>query len=109
MPIRGKENSEFFARDDDATRAVTWTVATSSCTIMRVLAPSDCKLESRLLSTDSEIEDTHSHRQALPMPAIPTNIPSVTLEADLVTDSMAARLCISLVGHVLFLKSQVPL
>jgi hypothetical protein len=35
-------------------------------------------------------------------------IPSITIDADLVTDSMAARLCISLVGHVLFLKSQVP-
>ncbi|KAG2361218.1 hypothetical protein BDR07DRAFT_1287709 [Suillus spraguei] len=42
------------------------------------------------------------------MPAPPTKIPSVTIDADLVTDSMAARLCISLVGHVLFLKSQVP-
>ncbi|KAG2064586.1 hypothetical protein BDR04DRAFT_1034888 [Suillus decipiens] len=42
------------------------------------------------------------------MPAPPTKIPSVIIDADLVTDSMAARLCISLVGHVLFLKSQVP-
>ncbi|KAG2134899.1 uncharacterized protein EDB93DRAFT_1092518 [Suillus bovinus] len=42
------------------------------------------------------------------MPAPPTKIPFITLDADLVTDSMAARLCISLVGHVLFLKSQVP-
>ncbi|KAG1845261.1 hypothetical protein C8R48DRAFT_617502 [Suillus tomentosus] len=42
------------------------------------------------------------------MLAPPTKIPSITLDADLVTDSMAARLCISLVGHVLFLKSQVP-
>ncbi|KAG2753907.1 hypothetical protein P692DRAFT_20721954 [Suillus brevipes Sb2] len=42
------------------------------------------------------------------MPAPPTKIPSITLDADLVTDSMAARLCISLIGHVLFLKSQVP-
>ncbi|KAG0692668.1 hypothetical protein DFH29DRAFT_1084594, partial [Suillus ampliporus] len=42
------------------------------------------------------------------MPMPPAKIPSVTLDADLVTDSMAARLCISLIGHVLFLKSQVP-
>ncbi|OAX35751.1 hypothetical protein K503DRAFT_784850 [Rhizopogon vinicolor AM-OR11-026] len=42
------------------------------------------------------------------MPATSTKIPSVTLQTDLVTDSMAARLCLSLVGHVLFLKSQIP-
>ncbi|KAG1817655.1 uncharacterized protein BJ212DRAFT_1446648 [Suillus subaureus] len=42
------------------------------------------------------------------MPPPPTKIPSITIDADLVTDSMAARLCISLIGHVLFLKSQVP-
>jgi hypothetical protein len=75
--------------------------------IMRVLALSDCTLERHL--PPKEIEDTYSNRQPAPMSAPPMKIPSITIDADLVTDSMAARLCISLVGHVLFLKSQVPL
>ncbi|KAG2337090.1 hypothetical protein BDR05DRAFT_970626 [Suillus weaverae] len=75
---------------------------------MRVLALSDvdCKLERHV--PPREIEDIYTNRQPAPMPAPPTKIPFITLDADLVTDSMAARLCISLVGHVLFLKSQVP-
>ncbi|KAG1772851.1 hypothetical protein EV702DRAFT_613235 [Suillus placidus] len=73
---------------------------------MRVLALSDCKLERHV--PPREIEDIYTNRQPAPMPPPPTKIPFITLDADLVTDSMAARLCISLVGHVLFLKSQVP-
>ncbi|KAG2132073.1 hypothetical protein DEU56DRAFT_812957 [Suillus clintonianus] len=73
---------------------------------MRVLALSDCKLESH--EPPEEIEDTCTNSRPAPMPPPPTKIPSIILDADLVTDSMAARLCISLVGHVLFLKSQVP-
>jgi hypothetical protein len=75
--------------------------------IMRVLAPSDCKVKRHLCST--KMEDTYTNRQVAPMLVTPTMIPSVTLETEFVTDSMAARLCISLVGHVLFLKSQIPL
>ncbi|KAG2053807.1 hypothetical protein BDR06DRAFT_1021289 [Suillus hirtellus] len=73
---------------------------------MRILALSDCKLERDV--PHKEVQDNHTDRQPAPMLAPPTKIPSITLDADLVTDSMAARLCISLVGHVLFLKSQVP-
>lgn len=36
-------------------------------------------------------------------------IPSITIDADVITDVMAARLATSLLGHILFLKSQVPL
>ncbi|KAG6877937.1 hypothetical protein C0992_008943 [Termitomyces sp. T32_za158] len=36
-------------------------------------------------------------------------IPVVTLDYDTITDSVAARLSISLIGQVLFLKSQIPL
>ncbi|KAG0692264.1 hypothetical protein DFH29DRAFT_970792 [Suillus ampliporus] len=73
---------------------------------MRILAPSDCKIEGHV--PPKQIEDTYTSKQPIPMPTPPAKIPSVTLDADLVTDSMAARLCISLIGHVLFLKSQVP-
>ncbi|KAG1850223.1 hypothetical protein DFJ58DRAFT_794176 [Suillus subalutaceus] len=73
---------------------------------MRVLALSDSKLERHV--PPEEIEETCTNRRPAPMPPPPTKIPSITIDADLVTDSMAARLCISLVGHVLFLKSQVP-
>jgi hypothetical protein len=74
---------------------------------MRVLTLSDRTLEMHV--PPKETEDAHTIRQSAPMTVPPTKIPSITLDADLVTDSMAARLCISLVGHVLFLKSQVPL
>ncbi|KAH0586820.1 hypothetical protein H2248_005667 [Termitomyces sp. 'cryptogamus'] len=36
-------------------------------------------------------------------------IPMVSLSYDTITDIVAARLAISLIGHVLFLKSQIPL
>jgi len=35
--------------------------------------------------------------------------PTVRLDLDFITDEVAARLATSLLGHVLFLKSQVPL
>lgn len=35
--------------------------------------------------------------------------PTVRLDLDVLTDEVAARLGVSLLGHVLFLKSQVPL
>lgn len=38
-----------------------------------------------------------------------SNIPSIMLGTDVITDVMAARLSMNLLGHVLFLKSQVPL
>ncbi|KAF8548505.1 hypothetical protein OG21DRAFT_1526443, partial [Imleria badia] len=34
--------------------------------------------------------------------------PTVVLDTDVVSDNMAARLCTSFLGHVLFLKNQVP-
>jgi hypothetical protein len=74
---------------------------------MRVLTLSDHTLEMHV--PPKETEDTYTNRRPALVPAPPMTIPSITLDADLVTDSMAARLCISLVGHVLFLKSQVPL
>ncbi|KIJ13897.1 hypothetical protein PAXINDRAFT_116598 [Paxillus involutus ATCC 200175] len=40
---------------------------------------------------------------------VPTSkIPTVVLDTNIVTDTMAARLCISFLGHVMFLKNQVP-
>jgi hypothetical protein len=36
-------------------------------------------------------------------------IPIVRLDTDVITDMMAARLATSLLGHILFLKNQVPL
>jgi len=35
--------------------------------------------------------------------------PVVKLETDIITDATAARLATSLLGHILFLKNQVPL
>jgi hypothetical protein len=37
------------------------------------------------------------------------NLPVVALDVDVVTDAIAARLATSLLGHVLFLKNQIPL
>jgi hypothetical protein len=36
-------------------------------------------------------------------------IPLITVDQEVITDAMAASLATSLVGHVLFLKNQVPL
>lgn len=38
-----------------------------------------------------------------------SKIPSVQLEMDSITDTLAASMACSLLGHVLFLKNQVPL
>ncbi|KAG6873605.1 hypothetical protein C0995_013978 [Termitomyces sp. Mi166 len=57
----------------------------------------------------------NKREQAEPIPQLPDEgdstspIPIVSLDYDTITDSIAARLAISLIGHVLFLKSQVPL
>ncbi|KAH0839384.1 hypothetical protein J3R83DRAFT_82 [Lanmaoa asiatica] len=40
--------------------------------------------------------------------AVASTVPTVVLDTDVVSDNMAARLCISFLGHVLFLKNQVP-
>lgn len=40
---------------------------------------------------------------------VATSYPLVKLEVDKVTDATAGRLATSLLGHVLFLKNQVPL
>ena len=37
------------------------------------------------------------------------HFPIVRLDVDVITDSIAGRLATSLLGHVLFLKSQIPL
>ncbi|KAF5337426.1 hypothetical protein D9611_003003 [Ephemerocybe angulata] len=42
-------------------------------------------------------------------PMLPSGVPVVQLKADLVTDEVASRLAIGLLGHVLFLKNQIPL
>jgi hypothetical protein len=38
-----------------------------------------------------------------------TEYPLVKLDTEMITDATAARLATSLLGHVLFLKNQVPL
>jgi hypothetical protein len=42
-------------------------------------------------------------------PTLKSKIPCITLDTDVITDAMAARLAMSLLGHILFMKSQVPL
>ncbi|KAF8552631.1 hypothetical protein OG21DRAFT_1415764 [Imleria badia] len=39
---------------------------------------------------------------------VTSTVPTVVLDTDVVSDNMAARLCTSFLGHVLFLKNQVP-
>lgn len=38
-----------------------------------------------------------------------SRLPVVVLDVDVLTDTIAARLATSLLGHVLFLKNQIPL
>jgi len=51
-----------------------------------------------LAATPHQIHETPTRR-----------IPEVHLDVDFITDVIAARLATSLLGHVLFLKNQVPL
>lgn len=63
------------------------------------------QLDSASLSPNLTPQKSQSSSAELPK----SKIPSITLLSDVITDSMAARLGASLLGHVLFLKNQVPL
>ncbi|KAF6743067.1 hypothetical protein DFP72DRAFT_1021451 [Ephemerocybe angulata] len=54
-------------------------------------------------------ERNAEHTVAAFGPTLPSGVPVVQLKADLVTDEVASRLAIGLLGHVLFLKNQIPL
>ncbi|KAF6743553.1 hypothetical protein DFP72DRAFT_1177898 [Ephemerocybe angulata] len=54
-------------------------------------------------------ERNAEHTVAAFVPTLPSGVPVVQLKADLVTDEVASRLAIGLLGHVLFLKNQIPL
>lgn len=60
------------------------------------------KSESLLKTTVSKTEDTFDK-------ALVTRYPVVKLDVEKIEDATAARLATSLLGHVLFLKGQVPL
>lgn len=59
--------------------------------------------------TETVPVNSHLYPACLPKSAPKSKIPCVTLETDVITDAMAARLAMSLLGHILFMKSQVPL
>lgn len=64
-------------------------------------------LEERLLKVVSvgEADATASVADGSPL----NHFPLVRLDVDIITDSIAGRLAMSLLGHVLFLKNQIPL
>ena len=55
------------------------------------------------------VTDAPDQNAGNPDPKPTTSIPVVRLDVDAVSDALAAGLAVALVGHVLFLKSQVPL
>ncbi|KII83373.1 hypothetical protein PLICRDRAFT_47263 [Plicaturopsis crispa FD-325 SS-3] len=59
-----------------------------------------------ILSDNNRISDANSMPQVLE--ASSSKIPIVTLKEDTMSDLMAARLVMSFLGHILFLKNQVP-
>jgi len=82
---------------------------------MRILSPApdvptlapprhDAKKADSIINEGAE---TMSARN--PSIAVTSAMPTVVLDTDVVSDNMAARLCASFLGHVLFLKNQVPL
>ncbi|KAH7922880.1 hypothetical protein BV22DRAFT_1016464 [Leucogyrophana mollusca] len=80
---------------------------------MRILSLStESPPESQVMESDVQYDgDTEQRTSTLPQPVASTSknkIPTVVLDADIITDAMAARLSTSFLGHVLFLKSQVP-
>ena len=57
-----------------------------------------------------EIQESPKAQQPSPNDGIlPSGVPVVNLKVESVTDVVASRLAISLLGHVLFLKNQIPL
>ncbi|KAG9308716.1 hypothetical protein JVU11DRAFT_11498 [Chiua virens] len=72
-----------------------------------VRTPAPSEDESRKSdSTANEGAATNPNAPSIAVPA--SKIPTVVLDTDVVSDNMAARLCISFLGHLLFLKNQVP-
>lgn len=56
-----------------------------------------------------EANGTNNNNESLQAVENPSQLPVVVLDVDCITDTLAARLAISLLGHVLFLKNQIPL
>jgi len=78
---------------------------------MPVLAPT--LIPSLPSQTSAQLSESYNEK-IVPMKAgesgiLSNNIPIVSLDVDVITDAVAAGLATSLLGHVLFLKSQVPL
>lgn len=82
---------------------------------MRVLSsPSDITALAQLRNETKKVdpivnEKAETTGARTPNVAVTSTVPTVVLDTDVVSDNMAARLCISFLGHVLFLKNQVPL
>ncbi|KAK1233301.1 hypothetical protein PQX77_003546, partial [Marasmius sp. AFHP31] len=79
---------------------------------MPVLTPSTAP-PSSLPTKSNGVVPQQNPRSAIPLQAEEDSpkprIPTVRLDVPIVTDSIAARLATTLLNHVLFLKSQVPL
>lgn len=82
---------------------------------MRILSPASDVSALAPLRNETKQAGSIVNERAEPTsartPSIATTsaVPTVVLDTDVVSDNMAARLCISFLGHVLFLKNQVPL
>lgn len=66
-------------------------------------------LEEKLLRVVSVGEADASASVADGLGSPLNHFPLVRLDVDIITDSIAGRLATSLLGHVLFLKNQIPL
>ncbi|KAF8125497.1 hypothetical protein EV363DRAFT_1225895, partial [Boletus edulis] len=81
---------------------------------MRVLSPASDAPTLAPLRHDTKEADPINNEEAkmtnarASSIAVTSTIPTVVLDTDAVSDNMAARLCTSFLGHVLFLKNQVP-
>ncbi|KAG9309757.1 hypothetical protein JVU11DRAFT_10131 [Chiua virens] len=82
--------------------------------LMRILSPTldvrtPAPSEDESRKSDSTANEGAATNPNAPSIAVPASkIPTVVLDTDVVSDNMAARLCISFLGHLLFLKNQVP-
>ena len=64
-------------------------------------------LKGKLLKVASDAEATAS--ESVIGGSSLNHFPLLRLDVDVITDSIAGRLATSLLGHVLFLKNQIPL
>lgn len=85
------------------------TLNVAECSQHRILKSSSGTLKEETRSPTAETSSTISSSNNAADESPIGDFPIMKLDTDIITDATAARLATSLLGHILFLKNQVPL